>query len=88
MNKLVVKDRIASEVLDFCTEQEVRVINIRKSISTILLPETTQSPHQELFSPVKSVVLDVEENEIPDFNSEQSSKTFDQSKRKRIKFQK
>ena len=25
----------------------------------------TQSPHQELFSPVKSVVLDGEENEIP-----------------------
>ena len=68
LNKLVVKDRIASEVLDFCTEQEVRVINIRKSISTILLPETTQSPHQELL--VKSVVLDGEENEIPDFNSE------------------
>ena len=68
MNKLVVKDRIASEVLNFCTEQEVRVINIRKSISTILLPETTQSPHQELL--VKSVVLDGEENEIPDFNSE------------------
>ena len=66
MNKLVVKDRIASEeVLNFCTELEVRVINIRKSISAILLPEMTQSPHQELFSPVKSVVLDGEENEIP-----------------------
>ena len=25
----------------------------------------TQSPHQELFSPLKSVVLDGEENEIP-----------------------
>ena len=65
LNKLVVKDRITSEVLNFCTEQEVRVINIRKSISTILLPEMTQSTHQELFSPVKSVVLESEENEIP-----------------------
>ena len=62
LNKLVVKDRIASEVLNFCTEQEVRVINIRKSISAILLPEMTQSTHQELFSPVKSVVLESEEN--------------------------
>ena len=66
LNKLVVEDRIASEeVLNFCTEQEVPVINIRKSISAILLPEMAQSPHQELFSPVKSVVLDGEENEIP-----------------------
>ena len=66
LNKLVVKDRIApEEVLNFCTEQEVRVINIRKSISTILLPEMTQSPHQELFSPVKTAVLGGEENEIP-----------------------
>ena len=41
LNKLVVKDRIASEeVLNFCTELEVRVIN-RKIISTILLPEMT-----------------------------------------------
>ena len=34
LNKLVVTDRIASEeVLNFCTEQEVRVIDIRKTIS-------------------------------------------------------
>ena len=67
MNKLVVKDRIASEeVLNFCTELEVRVINIRKYVSAILLPEMTQPPpHQELFSPVKSVVLDGDENQIP-----------------------
>ena len=64
LNKLVVEDWIASEEV-FCTEQEVRVINIRKSISAILLPEITQSLHQELFSPVKSVVLDGEKNEIP-----------------------
>ena len=66
MHKLIVKDRIASEeVLNFCTEQEVRVINTRKTIFAILLPEMTQSPHQELFSPFKSVVLDGEENEVP-----------------------
>ena len=66
LNKLVVEDRIASEeVLNFCTEQEVRVTNIRKSISAILLPKMTQWPHQELFNPVKSVVLDGEENENP-----------------------
>ena len=66
LNKLVVKDRITSEeVLNFCTEQEVRVINIRKTISAISLLEMTQSPHQELFSPVKRLVSDGEENEIP-----------------------
>ena len=61
-----VEGRIASEeVLNFCSEEEFRVINIRKSISAFLLPEMTQSPHQELFSPAKSVVLDGEENETP-----------------------
>ena len=65
LNKLVTKDRIEpEEVLNLCSEQEVRVINIRKTISAISLPEMTQLPHQELFCPVKSVVLDVEENEI------------------------
>ena len=66
LNKLVVENRIASEeLLNFCTEEEVRVINIRKSIFAILLSEMTQSPHQELFNPAKSVVLDGEEKEIP-----------------------
>lgn len=41
------------------------VINIRKTISSILLPEVPQSPHQELYSPVKSVVLGGKENEGP-----------------------
>ena len=40
LNKLAVKDRIAlKKVLNFCTEQETRVINKRKTISAISLPE-------------------------------------------------
>ena len=90
LNRLVVKDGIAwEEVLNFCTEQEVGVINIRKSISAILLPEMTQSQHQELFRPVKSVVLHGEENEIlvTLIQSSHPKLLINQNK-KRIKFRK
>ena len=53
------------EISKFCSEQEVRVINIRKNLSAISLPELTQSKRKELFCPAKSVVLNGVENEIP-----------------------
>ena len=61
MNKLVVKYRILSEkVLNFCAEQEVRAINIKKKHIRYFITR-----NEELFSPVKSMVLDGEENETP-----------------------
>ena len=90
LNKLVVKERIASEeVLNFCTELEVRVINIRKYVSAILLPKMTQSPpHQELFSPVKSVVIDGDENQIPVCLSQSSHpKLLINQKKRRFNFE-
>ena len=52
LNKSVVTDRIASEeALHFCTEQEVRVIDIRKTISAEFIHQRIVLLCQNIFPP-------------------------------------
>ena len=85
LNELVCSNGVSMEVLQFCTDQELRVIELRKSVYSVV-PEFKQGtiPHDQTFvtktpqkaysNPVPNVVKSIE---IAKVSPSSSSKSLD-----------